>query len=70
MAWLAPWVAAAFALFGTACLALSAFLGVIAVSDEVLDAAQVSFITAAVIFLSYVGLGLLREFMQMRSTSN
>jgi hypothetical protein len=41
MAWLAPWVAAAFALFGAACLALSAFLGVIAVSDEVLDAAQV-----------------------------
>lgn len=69
MAWLAPWVAAAFALFGAGCLTLSAFLGVTAVSDEVLDAGQVSFITAAVIFLSYMALGLLREFMQMRSTS-
>ena len=30
---------------------------------QVLDGAQVSFITAAVLFLGYMGLGLVREFM-------
>lgn len=70
MAWLVPWIAAAFALFGFGCLVLSAFLGVTARSDEVLDAAQVSFITAAVIFLGYIGLGLLREYLQTRSTAD
>jgi hypothetical protein len=69
MAWLAPWIATAFALFGAACLTLSAFIGVTARSDEVLDAAQVSFITAAVIFLGYMGIGLLREFLDTRSTA-
>ena len=63
MTWLAPWVATAFALFGVGCLFLAAILGVTPASDEVLDAAQVSFITAAVLFLGYMGLGLVREFM-------
>jgi len=64
MSWLVPWIAALFALFGIVCLPVAAALGVTPMSDEVLDAAQVSFITAAVLFLGYMAIGLVREFMQ------
>ena len=59
-----PWVAAAFALFGFALLPISAFIGVTAKSDDVLDGAQNCLITAAVLFLGYVVVVLGKEFAQ------
>ena len=64
MSSLAPWVAALFALVGIACLPVSAFLGVTQASHYVLDAAQIFFILAAVIFLGYVAISLVIEFAQ------
>ncbi len=66
MFWLAPWIAAAFALFGLALLPVAAFIGVNPKSDDVLDGAQNCLIIAAVIFLSYVVVVLGKEFMQFQ----
>ena len=66
MVWLAPWIAAAFALFGLALLPVAAFIGVNPKSDDVLDGAQNCLIIAAVIFLSYVVVVLGKEFMQFQ----
>ncbi len=61
-----PWIAAAFALFGLALLPVSAFIGVSATSDDVLDGAQNSLIVAAVLFLGYVAVVLGKEFVQFQ----
>jgi flagellar biogenesis protein FliO len=61
---LAPWIAAAFALLGLVCLPVSAYLGINAASDLWLDGARLYFILAIVIFLAYVAIGLIREFIQ------
>jgi hypothetical protein len=60
---LPPWIAAILALFGAACLPVSAALGITSTSDYVLDAAQISFILAAIIFLGYMAIGLVIEFI-------
>ena len=64
MSSLAPWIAAVLALIGIACLPVSAFLGVTEASHYVFDVAQISFILAAIIFLSYVAISLVIEFAQ------
>ena len=69
MAWLVPWIAAAFALFGIALLPVAAFIGVNPRSDDVLNGAQNSLIIAAVIFLSYVVVVLGKEFLQFKIPS-
>ena len=63
MSSLAPWIAAALAFLGIICLPVAAFLGVTPASDYVLDAAQISFILATVIFLGYMAIGLVKEFI-------
>jgi hypothetical protein len=60
---LAPWIAAAFTLLGLACLPISAFLGVTPASDLWLDGAQLYFTLAIGIFLGYVAIGLVRDFL-------
>ncbi len=64
-----PWIAAGFALFGIALLLVSAFIGVSAKSDDVLDGAQNCLIVAAIIFLSYVVVVLGKEFSQFQRPS-
>lgn len=58
-----PWIAAAFALFGVVLLPISAFIGVTERSDDVLNGAQNSLITAAILFLGYVVAVLGKEFV-------
>ena len=60
----APWIAVAFGLVGLACLPISAFLGVTPASDLWLDGAQLYLTLAVVIFLGYMAIGLVREFLQ------
>ncbi|MEI9806120.1 MAG: hypothetical protein WDN48_19350 [Pseudolabrys sp.] len=57
------WIAAAFAALGVVCLPISAYLGVTPASDLWLDGAQIYFVLAIVIFLSYMAIGLVREFL-------
>jgi len=64
MSSIAPWIAAVLVAVGLACLVLSAFLGVIPTSDYALDAAQISFILAGVIFLGYMAIGLVTDFIR------
>lgn len=66
MAWLVPWISAAFALFGIALLPVAAFIGVNPRSDDVLDGAQNCLIIAAVLFLGYVVFVLGKEFLQFQ----
>jgi hypothetical protein len=55
-------VAALLALIGIICLPAAATLGVTPASDYVLDAAQISFVLATVIFLGYIAIGLIADF--------
>jgi hypothetical protein len=66
MSWIVPWVAAAFALFGLALLPVAAFLGVTPQSDDVLNGAQTSLVVAALLFLSYMFVGMIREFARTK----
>jgi hypothetical protein len=61
---LAPWIAAILALIGIVCLPAAAVLGVTPTSDYVLDGAQISFILATIIFLGYIAIGLIADFVK------
>jgi hypothetical protein len=60
---LAPWFAAILAVFGIACLPVSSLLGTTSTSDYVLDAAQISFTLATIIFFGYMAIGLVSDFI-------
>ena len=62
MSSVAPWIAAILAVIGIVCLPVAATLGVTPASNYVLDAAQISFVLATVIFLSYIAIGLVIDF--------
>jgi len=59
-----PWIAAILAVVGLVLVLLSAVMGVTPASDDVLTAAQLSLLAAALIFGLYILVGLIKDFVR------